>query len=44
MPIKGTSGIKSKKGTMKQTQQLTCTSHERTTNNSTKTEQKIEKI
>ena len=29
---------------MKQTQQLSCTNHERTINNSTKTEQKIEKI
>ena len=34
----------SKKGTKKQTQQLSCTSHKRTINNGTKTEQKVEKI
>ena len=33
-----------KKRTQKQTKQLSCTSHERTINNSTKTEQKVEKI
>ena len=31
----------SKKGTTKQTQQLSCTCHDRTINNSTKTEQKV---
>ena len=41
--LQGPETKKTKKGTIKQTQQLSCTSHERTINNSTKTDQKLEK-
>ena len=42
--IKGTRDKESKKGTMKQMQKLSCTSHERKIKNGRNTEQKMEKI
>ena len=42
--IKESRGKESKRGTMKQMKQLSCTSHERTIDNITKTDHQIEKI
>ena len=44
LTIKGIRDKESQKGTMEQRQGLSCTSNERIINNSTKTEQKKEKI